>query len=351
MAYSPLYVNPLGVLSRYGANSITTATPRKLKGYLSETRQLLKDLQIEFPPTLDAQVQGAFERLEATLRILRKRGDSREKADAAEQLSDWQTRYRNDFSVSNDAQATNSAAGALAVYGSEESLKGALIVRDPLYLADTGYFRAQELQGNLPEALQRRLILFVQTMEMYARHPTEEGLRGIRKALIEGNVYASLFGTKFLAVYRPQIVGAVDHFIKTCLTKPYGDDDSAHAIAESGLDIKEKEKLFTTTVDLAARLIEGFGGSLHYNFGEELTRAVAAFADKSNQDIGTLVRRLQSEQDPKARQKLVDEMRTLRDSAVRVGDHYHIPIPPPRIKVQHFQLPRPTEDLTTKLGS
>ena len=331
--------NPLIVLSRYGADNVISASPHKLRKYLSETKGLVRDWQIEFHPFLDAQIKNTFERLEGTLRILMGRGvDSKEKEDAARQLDDWRSAYRTHLRDNGETQTVYPTA--LAVYGSEESLKGALIVKDPLYLADTGFFKAKRLQGNLPEEVQSRLDLFVRIMQMYAKSPTQEGSTGIRKVASEGSMYASLFGANFLDVYRPDIVAAVSRFIKTCLTKPYGNDSSAHAIAESGLGIEAKERLFTTQVDLAARLVGDFGGSLHYDFGEDLTRAVVAYADRTNRDIGSLVQQLQSEQDPDTRQRLVNEMEVRRESAVRVGSRYNIPTPPPRIKVQHFQLPR-----------
>lgn len=345
MVYTPLSKNPLGVLSRYSADSIISATPDKLKEYLSETMPLLKSQKIELPPPLDAEVRNALEKLESTLRIAMMGGDSKEKVDALKELDSWQKSYRNSFE--GNAEMQTAEPMAIAVYGSgQENFNIAPIVKDTLYLADTGFFKARRLQDNLPEAVQSRLNLFAQIMQMYAKSPTQEGLTGIRKATIEGGIYASLFGVNFLDAYRPDIVAAVTRFIKTCLTKPYGNDSSAHAIAESGLGIEYKERLFTTTVDLAARLIEGFGGSLHYDFGEELTRAVAAYADRTNRDIGSLVQQLQSEQDPDARQMLVKEMEVRRESAVRVGSRYNIPMPPPRIKVQHFQLPRPPKRKT-----
>ena len=82
-----------------------------------------------------------------------------------------------------------------------------------------------------------------------------------------------------------------------------------------------------------------------------MTRAVVAYANRSNHDIGALVQQLQSEKDPDTRQRLVDEMTALRESAERVGQRYNIPIPPPRINVQHFQLPRSNgATLTERLG-
>lgn len=346
MAYTPLSENPLGVLSKYGAE-IATASPNKLKEYLSATQQFLRDSQIELPQPLAGEVQGAFSRLEETLRAAMKREDSKEKRYALRELTRWQKNYTNNF---GGVETQTAESTAIAVYG-QEGLENVPIVRDIGYLANINYVDAQRQQQLLPMRVQESLEVFVRIMQMYARSPTEEGLTGIKKAVIEGKILASLLGVNFLDVYGHDISNVVNRFIETCLTKTHGHDNSAHAIAESGLGIKDKERLFITRVDLAARLIGGFGGSLYDNFQRELITAVVAYANRTNHDIGTLVQQLQSEQDPKVRQKLEDEMAALRASAVRVGEHYKMPIPPPLINVQHFQLPGPPKDLTDRMKS
>jgi len=336
MIYHPLS-NPLSVLSRYGPDQIVNASPRTLKRYLAETKQTIVDLKIEIHPAIDRWVQEAFENLDQTFRTAMKRTDTPEKSFALAELKRWQNSYQRRYSDVTAITTTNPEP--ITLY--EPGLEDMPIVRDPLYLNDSGFFTSDNIKKGLPESVNRRLGHFARAIHMYSGSFTEEGYQGMRKAAIEGSLVASLLGIKFLEVSRPELVRAAKRFVGGCLTKTYGHDNSAQGIAGSGLPIERRTQLFIEKVDLAARAAEDFGAHLHYDFDGALDIALIAYTDHANRDVGVLLQLLERETNPVERRKLEEEVVNYREIRESVGERYNTPLLPPQINVKHVKLPSP----------
>jgi len=326
--------NPLTVFMDYGSEHILTASPRILRRDLRAIRQMLVDWEIELQPQLDRMVTAAFETLEETLSLTMKQIDSKERTAAKRQLDTWRESYKRMYGDTDDA--ANSTSLATIVRLDSESLGLTPMIYGSLFLSGVEPHNAQTGLGDLDSEVKQRLELYVQTMSTYSRVPDEASYRGIRKAGFEGHLFARLYGVNFTTTFKSQLLEIVHDFAQGCLTEEFGGDNSAAAIADSGINIKDRESRFTGQIDLAAKLVEDFGGKLHYDFAEQFSQAIQIYADGCHRDFGTQIQQALRESDPKLVRRKMIEAYEFDQSAKRVGEKYNTPIPQAQINVTQF---------------